>query len=172
VEHPTPISPSQPWRAAALVAAAIAMVELFILILIGVAFLGRLTAHEVREATAPPAAASEVALQPERKPATRDRKAAVLRPRGETSVIVLNGNGIPGAAGVAADRVRGRHYLIAGTANAPRTDFTHSLVMYRPGFEGEARRLARDLRMKRVAPLDGLRIRDLQGAHLAYIVGG
>jgi hypothetical protein len=44
--------------------------------------------------------------------------------------------------------------------------------MYRPGFEGEARRLARDLGIKRVAPLDGLRASELQGAHLALIVGG
>jgi hypothetical protein len=44
--------------------------------------------------------------------------------------------------------------------------------MYRPAFEGEARRLAKDLRIKRVAPLDGMRASDLQGAHLALILGG
>ena len=41
----------------------------------------------------------------------------------------------------------------------------------RPGYEPEARRLARDFRIKRVAPLDGLRKSDLQGAHIALIVG-
>ena len=44
--------------------------------------------------------------------------------------------------------------------------------MYRPGFEGEARRLARDIGVRRVSPLDGIRRRDLQGAHIALILGG
>jgi len=40
------------------------------------------------------------------------------------------------------------------------------------GYEPEARRFARDFRIRRVAPLDGLRSADLQGAHIALIVGG
>jgi hypothetical protein len=87
-------------------------------------------------------------------------------------VIVLNGNGVSGAAGTAAESVRSRHYLITGTGNAPRTDFSRSVVMYRPGFEAEARRLAREIGVRRVSPLDGIRRRDLQGAHIALIVGG
>jgi hypothetical protein len=43
--------------------------------------------------------------------------------------------------------------------------------MYRPGFAREAKRLGRDVGV-RVAPLDGMRIRDLQGAHVALVVGG
>jgi hypothetical protein len=42
--------------------------------------------------------------------------------------------------------------------------------MYRPGYRGEALRLARDLRIKIVGPLDGLRIRDLMGAHVALVI--
>ena len=87
-------------------------------------------------------------------------------------MIVLNGNGISGAAATAADGIRARDYLIAGTGNAPRTDFSRSVVMYRPAFEGEARRLARDIGVRRVSPLDGIRRRDLQGAHIALIIGG
>jgi hypothetical protein len=64
------------------------------------------------------------------------------------------------------------HYIIAATGNAPRTDFRRSLVMYRKGYEGEAIRLAHDLHIRRVIPLDGLGLRDLQGAHLALIIGG
>jgi hypothetical protein len=45
-------------------------------------------------------------------------------------------------------------------------------VMFRPGFKTEAQRLARDLGLKRVGPLDGVRARDLQGAHVALVVGG
>src|SRR5205814_3820298 len=65
--------------------------------------------------------------------------------RNETSIIVLNGNGVSGAAAVVADRLRHFHYLVAATGNAPRSDFGRSLVMYRPGFEGEAIRLGHDL---------------------------
>ena len=175
MEHPTSLSPSQPWRAAALVAAAIASLELFILIVIGVAFIGKLTADEVKRATTPIVAQSATSEPAGQKAAPAKAKtvaAPVLRPRNETSVIVLNGNGIQGAASVAADRVRSKHYIIAGTGNAPRRDFAHSVVMYRPGFKEEAQRLAGDLGVKRVAPLDGLRVRDLQGAHLAFVIGG
>jgi hypothetical protein len=56
-------------------------------------------------------------------------------------------------------------------ANAPRHDFTRSLVMYRRGFEGEGRRLARDLDIKIVGPLDGMRPRQLHGAQTVVVVG-
>ena len=43
--------------------------------------------------------------------------------------------------------------------------------MYRPGFEQEADRLANDVHVRRVVPLDGMRPGELQGAHLALIIG-
>jgi hypothetical protein len=43
--------------------------------------------------------------------------------------------------------------------------------MYRPGHRGEAMRLARDLRIRIVGPLDGMSVRDLMGAHVAVVVG-
>ena len=43
--------------------------------------------------------------------------------------------------------------------------------MYRPGRRAEAERLAKDVRAKVVAPLDGLRLRDLMGAHVALVLG-
>ena len=43
--------------------------------------------------------------------------------------------------------------------------------MYRPGYRGEALRLARDLRIRIVGPLDGIRTRELMGAHVALVVG-
>jgi hypothetical protein len=45
------------------------------------------------------------------------------------------------------------------------------MVMYKPGFVGEGRRLGRDLRVKLVTPLDGMRAKDLGRAHLVFIVG-
>jgi hypothetical protein len=43
--------------------------------------------------------------------------------------------------------------------------------MYRPGYAPEAARFARDLRVKLVSPLDGLRRKDLLGAHVAIVIG-
>jgi hypothetical protein len=159
------------------VAAAVATVELFILVLIGIAFATRFFAGEVDQAaTLPQAPAVEQPAAAQPAPAAEQKKeqptAKPILPRGETSVIVLNGNGIAGAAATTADRVRARGYLITGHANAPRSDFQQSLIMFRPGFEREARRLAGDVGIRRVAPLDGIGKRDLQGAHLALIIGG
>jgi hypothetical protein len=43
--------------------------------------------------------------------------------------------------------------------------------MYRSGFRPEAVRLARDAHIRIVTPLDGLRRSQLQGAHLALVLG-
>jgi hypothetical protein len=43
--------------------------------------------------------------------------------------------------------------------------------MYKGGYRGEALRLARDLHVKVVGPLDGLRPSALMGGQLALIVG-
>ncbi len=68
--------------------------------------------------------------------------------------------------------MRKKDYLLAGTGNAASTDYPRSIVMYRPGFEAEARRLAKDVGIRRVVPLDGMRRGELQGAHVALIIGG
>jgi hypothetical protein len=86
-------------------------------------------------------------------------------------VLVLNGNGRTGAAASAAARVHSRGYKIGPVGNAPRSNFSRSLVMFRPGFAGEGHRLAKDLRVKLVGPLDGMRVRDLGRAHLVFILG-
>ena len=181
MDHSTPLPSAEPWRAAAIVAAAIATVELLILVLIAVAFSTRFFAGEVDRAVGSalpqtPVAAQTAGSEPT-TPATSTRSnaskpAKPVLPRRETAVIVLNGNGIAGAASITADRVRGRGYLISGSANAPRSDFTQSIIMYRPGFQREAERLGADMKIKRVVPLDGMSKGDLQGAHLALIIGG
>ena len=91
--------------------------------------------------------------------------------RTKVTVLVLNGNGRQGAAAATASRVSRRGYKIGGVANAPSSDFTRSLVMYRRGFEGEGRRLARDLGIGIVGPLDGLRTSQLHGANAVVVVG-
>jgi hypothetical protein len=170
MDHPsTAIRPEQ-WRQTALVAACVAALELFVLALLIVFLIVR---PLMADDAAPAAQKSKAdAKQSAFPPAAQ--KAPPAKPkleRTQTSVIVLNGNGISGMASEKADLVRTKGYLIAGTANAPRTDFARSVVMYRPGYEPEARRFARDFRIGRVSPLDGMRPAQLQGAHVALIVG-
>ena len=86
-------------------------------------------------------------------------------------MLVLNGNGVAGAAASTGELVRGKGYVIAAVGNAARTDYRRSVVMYRPGYAPEAARFARDLRVKIVSPLDGLRLKDLMGAHVAVVIG-
>lgn len=165
-----------PWRRAAIVAAGVAAIELFILVVVAVVFGAKLMTDHAEKAVGAPHATKSSALAARTGTAsqlnTTNVAPAKPLPRRRTSVIVLNGNGLPGAAAVTADRLRRFRYLIAGTGNAPRSNFQHSVVMYRPGRRSEAVRLAHDLHVRRVAPLDGLTSKDLQGAHLAVVIGG
>ena len=172
MDHPlvAPDALIRPWRTAAYVAGGIAVVELLLLVVIGGGALVRAVSDRVQLAATEHALASAAPLKPatKRKP---DPVPAAKRPRPRTVVLVLNGNGRTGAAASAAARVRSRGYKIGSVGNAPRSNFAHSLVMFRPGFAGEGHRLARDLRVKLVGPLDGMRVRDLGRAHAVFILG-
>jgi LytR cell envelope-related transcriptional attenuator len=155
----------RPWRTAAVVASAIAALELVVLLIVGVALLAQPVAEKVRDA------AVAQALRP---PAKKPKVVPLGKPkldRSETAVLVLNGNGRTGAASTEADRVRAKGYQVASVGDAPRRDYARSLIMFRPGFAPEAHRLARDLRIKIVGPLDGLRPAALQGAHAVVVLG-
>jgi hypothetical protein len=173
VEHTfVAVDSSRPWRTATLVAAAVAALELVLIVVLVVAVLGRPVAERVQQAAERKVLAPAPKPKPEPEPVRE--AAAVAAPtltRHETSVLVLNGNGLRGAAATAAAAVHGKGYVVGGVGNAERTDFTRSVVMYRKGFKPEAERLARDLKVKVVGPLDGLRAGDLMGAHVAYVVG-
>jgi hypothetical protein len=175
VDHPLarPDELVRPWRLAAFVAGLIAALELLVLLAIGGgalfdAMADRLRLEATQHALAPQA-------KPERKPAALPKPAVATAKihltRRRTVVRVLNGNGRSGAAAAAAGRVRNRGYKVGFVGNAARSDFAKSLVMFKPGFAGEARRFARDLRVKRVGPLDGVRPRELGRAHLVFILG-
>jgi LytR cell envelope-related transcriptional attenuator len=157
----------RPWRTAAVVAAGIAAVELVVLIAVGVALLGRPIARHMRNAALDHALAP---LQPGPPAGSLEAGAAKL-PRNATEVLVLNGNGRAGAAAGAAAEVRRLGYGVGAVGNATRSDYTTSVVMYRPRYRGEAVRLARDLHLRTVGPLDGIGERGLMGAHLALVIG-
>jgi hypothetical protein len=152
----------RPWRRATIAVSAVAALELMVLAGVAIALLGNPLAHFRDSAAA-------AATPPKRTVATAPAKKDVL-PRNQVSVMVLNGNGQAGAAHSAADRVQARGYLLGNVGNAEAVS-PHTLVMFRPGFEAEGRRLARDLRIRIVRPLDGIRPAQLFGAHLVLILG-
>ncbi len=154
-----------PWRTATLVAGAIAAIELVALIVVGVSFLAEPVARHVTQT----AEAKEYAVTPKRRETATAGTPSLAR--SQVSVIVLNGNGQTGAAASTAERTQALGYTIGNVGNAPRRDYTRSLVMYRTGYEPEAQRLAKDLRLKIVGPLDGLKPAELMGAHVAVVVG-
>lgn len=166
MEHSLPQVRS-PWRTATLVASAVAALELVLLVVLGIALLAEPVAQHVRKA------AEQQVLAPvaKKKPAAKPAPGAPKLTRAETSVTVLNGNGRAGAAAEAADAVRRFGYTIGTVGNAPRTDVPKTVVMYRGGYRAEAARLAKDLNVKIVGPLDGLRPADLLGAHVALVLG-
>jgi hypothetical protein len=156
------------WRRTAIVASAFAVLELAAIVVLAVVLLGKPVAERVREHAAGPAYPKPAKPEPARTTASRQLP---LLARPDTSVLVLNGNGTAGAAGATAARVESEGYLVAGAANAPTTGYRRSIVMYRKGRRAEATRLAHDLKLHVVGPLDGLRPGQLMGAHLVVIVG-
>lgn len=164
MEHSLP-QVSSPWRTATLVASAVAALELVLLVVLGVVLLAKPVSDQVQSA-----AAAKV-FAPVAKPVAVPAAGEPALSRAATSVIVLNGNGRAGAAAESAARVRAFGYTIGSVGNAPRTDFMRTIVMYRPGYRAEALRLAADLKLKIVGPLDGLQPSDLLGAHVALVLG-
>jgi hypothetical protein len=182
VDHPLPPHDDlvRPWRLATLVAATIAALELLLLVVVGGALIAKNAAEPARKRPAKAethtatAAPSRARTRAKPKPPAQARKYIAAKPdltRTKVAVLVLNGNGRQGAAAAAATRARVRGYRIRAVANAPRMDYPRSLVMFRRGFEGEGVRLARDLGIRSVGPLDGIQAGQLQGAHAVVVVG-
>jgi len=171
VDHPLAPPPVEvhPWRATALVASAVAAVELVVIVVAGVALLGSSLGHHAtatKKKTAVHHARRQVPPAPKPEPVPKPKLT-----RAETTVLVLNGNGISGAAAAASGHVRALGYRIGGVGDAtPRAD-GRSVIMYRPAYRAEGLRLARDLHVSLVGPLDGLRADQMGRAHVAYIVG-
>jgi hypothetical protein len=167
VEHsiPQPLDLAHPWRTRAIIAGTVAALELLVLLVAGIVLVAPALGRHVRHA------ATVKALAPASPPRRAAKPEQPTLSRSETSVLVLNGNGRAGAAATAAERIRGLGYMIGSVGNASQTTYGRSVVMYRPGFRPEAVRLAHDARIPIVTPLDGLRRSQLQGAHLAVILG-
>lgn len=168
MDHAQPLASPFPWRAVAVVVGAVALVELVALIGIGLVRLApgqHAAAASSRTKAAAPA-------RHVRTPAARRRIPSVpLRPRSAVRVLVLNGNGVGGAAAAEAARLHSHGYRISGAKNAQRHDYARSMVMFVPGWIKEARRLARDTGIRMVAPVDGLRPAQLRRSKIILLLG-
>jgi len=169
VQHAESIPAPFPWRTATLVVGVIAAVELFALIGIGVVQLAP-RKHATSSATALAAAAPRPAHVALKHKAPRV-PTHPLRARSTVNVLVLNGNGVQGAAASEASRLRIQGYRVGGARNAARHNYARTMVLYVPGWSKEARRLARDTGVRIVAPVDGLRPSMLKGSKLVVVLG-
>ena len=169
---PAPDALIRPWRTATLVASLVAAVELILLLAAGTVILAKPFSRIVRKHAEATALAPATKPKPAAVAAARKTVIAPARlPRSKTGVFVLNGNGRSGAAAGEARRLSALGYRVHGTGNAVRSDYANTVVMFRRGYAGEAHRLARDLHVKIVGPLDGLKPSALHGGQLAILLG-
>jgi hypothetical protein len=166
VQHVETFPRTFPWRAATFVVGAVAAVELFALIGIGAVSLA--PKHQAR--------ATAAAKPHVQRPVVHVKKVAPppshpLRTRTSVRVLVLNGNGVQGAASSTAAHLQAQGYRIGGAENAARHDYAQSMVMYVPGWIKEARRVAHETGIRVVAPVDGLRPSKLKGSKVVVLLG-
>jgi hypothetical protein len=154
------------WRRATFVASAVAAAELAVIVVAGVAIFGKTVAKHVEKA-----AVARVYKAPKTTGTPLNAPAGIARlPRSQTVVTVLNGGHVSGAAATRARAIRSLGYMVGQVGNAPHPAL-RTVIQYRPGYRAEAARLARDLHMRAVSPLDGLKKSDLLGAQVALILG-
>ena len=161
----------RPWRRATVIATLVAAVELVLLIAGAAVLVARPLARAVERRAEQHA--HKAAPTPAPKAVVRRQAPApkATHTRAETKVLVLNGNGRTGVAHAEAAKLESLGYNVAGAADAHRHDYATSLVMYRPGYRPEGLRLARDLHVAIVGPLDGVGRSALHGGQLAVILG-
>jgi hypothetical protein len=161
----------RPWRRATLVAGTIAALELVVLLGGVVYVVARPLARAVERHAQKVATAKPAPVAPKKIPVRHAPTPKPTHTRAQTKVLVLNGNGHTGVAHAEAARLQALGYRIAGAADARRHDYATTVVMYSPGYRAEGLRLARDLHVGVVGPLDGLKRSALDGGQLAVILG-
>jgi hypothetical protein len=151
VEHAQPLDRAFPWRTVALAASVLALGA------------GSVVALVDRPAGTRP--------EPDSRRVQRGPALPPLRSRARISVLVLNGNGVSGAAGTTATAILARGYRHAIPSDAGQLDYARSLVLFRPGWQREAKRLARDVKITTVATLDGRLAPEYAHVPLVVILG-
>ncbi len=165
MQHAQQVPSQFPWRTTALAVGALAALELVALVALGAVRLAP------RHHTAPAAPARKLARAAAPAPHVAAPPSHALRPRAHVQVLVLNGNGVAGAATREAQRLELYGYRVGGARNAQRHDYARSMVMFVPGWAKEARRLGHDVGVRLVAPLDGLPAAQLRGSKIVLLLG-
>ena len=123
----------RPWRTATLVAAGIAAVELALLVVAGLILVGRSIAPHAHSAAA---ATPKAVVRPAAAPKPHLAPVVAHLPRSKVGVIILNGNGIHGAAASAAALVSARGYVVKQVGNARSTGYPAWRRRTAPGSPG------------------------------------
>jgi hypothetical protein len=89
---------------------------------------------------------------------------------GDVEVAVLNGTSVPGLAGKVGDDVRVNGFKL-GTISNSRSRFDQTVVMYEPHQHRAAKRVAHDLGVKPVQPIDRQTEQIAGGADVVVIAG-
>lgn len=101
-----------------------------------------------------------------------ENPAPLPQSKGAYTVLVLNGSGVPKAAANMVPLVEAAGYKAAPPDNASTSDERTSFVMYLPDKQDVADNVAKDLGIKRRAPLDGVSVtQDTQDVDAIVIVG-
>jgi LytR cell envelope-related transcriptional attenuator len=165
----------RPWRLATLAASLIAGVELIALVLLGFLLLAKPLSHAIQKHAT--ATATAAVVKKAKASATTHK---LIKPapigvpkltRAHVSVLVLNGNGRSGVAHTEAAKLQHLGYRVGGAANAKRSDYATTVVMFRSGYAAEGHRLARDLHVSVVGPLDGMKPSALHGSQAVVVLG-
>ena len=124
---PQPETLVRPWRTATIVASTVAAFELVLILILGVALLGKPLSERMRDT----AQQHTLGIETKAKPKPKIGSSKPQLARGETSVLILNGNGVSGAAHATAAEVEARGYSIGDVGNA-KQDGLHALGRHVP----------------------------------------
>lgn len=95
--------------------------------------------------------------------------AARVKPS-EIEVTVLNGTAVPGLASTFGDKIEGKGFTLGAVTNSSAS-FADSVVMFKRGHKAEARRVAAQLQIGKLRPMNGEVASVAAGADVAVIVG-
>lgn len=95
--------------------------------------------------------------------------AAKIKPA-EIEVSVLNGTSVPGLAATYGDKVEGKGFSLGAVTNSSAS-FEESVVMFKAGHKPEARKVAKQLGIAKVQPMNGEIQSVSAGADVAVVVG-
>jgi LytR cell envelope-related transcriptional attenuator len=100
---------------------------------------------------------------------TAKQAAAAVKPA-EIEVTVLNGTSVVGLAAVFGDKVEGKGFELGAVTNSS-SSFEESIVMFKPGHKMEARKVAKQMGISKLQPMNGEIESVSAGADVALIVG-